>query len=130
MEELIKHVAADLKENILKHQLPLKETPNLKWSWREEPNMGTFECTIMARIPIETNPISIQSKKHLHWKALDTISAMNNEVKFVAPTHNLLLKKGSKGEDCQAYKNTFASVHASLQAARKKRFTSMDLERS
>jgi hypothetical protein len=30
---------------------------------------------------------------------LDAISTMNNEVEFVAPAHNLLLKKVKEGED-------------------------------
>jgi hypothetical protein len=48
---------------------------------------------------------------------LDAISTMNNEVEFVAPAHNLLL-------------NMISSVQVSIQAARKKRFTYLDLERS
>jgi len=32
MEELIKHVAVGLEENVLRHQLPLKEAFNLEWS--------------------------------------------------------------------------------------------------
>jgi len=64
MEELIKHVAVGLEENVLRHQLPLKEALNLEWSWRGEPNRGKFECTILAHISVRTNPINIQSKKN------------------------------------------------------------------
>jgi len=32
MEELIKHVVDGLEENVLKHQLPSKEAPNLEWN--------------------------------------------------------------------------------------------------
>jgi len=59
MEELIKHVATGLENNVLRHQLQMEETLNLKWSWREEPNRGGFECTILAHILVETNPINI-----------------------------------------------------------------------
>jgi hypothetical protein len=35
MEKLIKHVAASLEDNVLRHQLPMEEALNLEWSWRE-----------------------------------------------------------------------------------------------
>jgi hypothetical protein len=54
---------------------------------------------------------------------------MNNEGEFAALVHNLF-KKGSKGEDHQAYKNMPASVQVSPQATKKKRFTSLDLKHS
>jgi hypothetical protein len=41
---------------------------------------------------------------------LDAISAMNNEVEFVAPAHNLLLRKVIKGKNHQLYKNMISSV--------------------
>jgi len=40
----------------------------------------------------------------------DTISTMNNEVEFTTPTHNLLLRKVTEGEDGQLYKNMISSV--------------------
>ncbi len=55
---------------------------------------------------------------------------MNNEVEFVASTHNLLLRKVTKGEDRQLYKKMISSVQVSPQTTRKKHFTSLDLERS
>lgn len=96
MEELIKHVVASLEENVFKHQLPSKEAPNLEWNWREEPNMGGFECTILVHFPTGTNPVSIQSKKHLHSNALDRILVVNNETEFPTLARNLLLKKDLK----------------------------------
>jgi hypothetical protein len=66
----------------------------------------------------------------MHWKALDTISNMNNETKFAAPTHNLLLKKRSEGEDHHFYRNMNSNTQASPQAARKKRFMPLNLKRS
>jgi hypothetical protein len=65
MGELIKKVATGLEENVLRHWLPLKVAFNLEWNWREEPNRGGSECTILVHIPIGTNPVNIQSKKHL-----------------------------------------------------------------
>jgi hypothetical protein len=55
---------------------------------------------------------------------------MNKEAKFVASAHNLLLKKGTKGENCQSHRNMTSNAQASTQAAKKKRFTSLDLEHS
>jgi hypothetical protein len=60
---------------------------------------------------------------------LDIISTMNKELEFAAPAHNFLLKKVIEGKDCQLYRNMISSVHVSPQATRKKRFTSLDLER-
>jgi hypothetical protein len=130
MEELIKHVVVNLEDNVLRHQVPMEETLNLKWSWREQPNKGGFECTILAHVLAEANLVSIQSKKKLHWKMFDVISTMNNEVDFVALAHNLLLKKVTEGTDRQLYKNMISSVQVSPQTTKKKHFTSLDLEHS
>jgi hypothetical protein len=63
MEELIKHVAVGLEDNVLRHWLPMEEALNLKWSWREEPNKGGFKCTILTHVPARANLVNIQSKK-------------------------------------------------------------------
>jgi hypothetical protein len=39
---------------------------NLEWTWREEPNKGGFECTILAHVLVKINPINIQNKKKIH----------------------------------------------------------------
>ncbi len=52
---------------------------------------------------------------------------MNNEVEFVAPMHNLLRKSDGENSTRQAHKNRLASMLTSPQAARKKRFTKLDL---
>jgi len=52
---------------------------------------------------------------------------MNNEVEFSASAHNLLLKIGAEGTTRQAHKNHSANIQASPQAARKKRFTKLDM---
>jgi len=110
MEELIKHVAVSLEDNLLWHQLQMEETFNLDWSWKEEPNKGGFECTILAHVPVRANPINIQNKKKVQWRMFDAISAMNNEVEFTAPAHNFLLKKVIEGKDRQFYRNMISSV--------------------
>jgi hypothetical protein len=55
---------------------------------------------------------------------------MNNEIEFIAPAHNLLLKQGVGGEECQVHKNKATNCQTSPQAALKKCFTSLDLGRS
>jgi len=42
--------------------------------------------------------------------------------------HNLPLRKVTEGDDCQLYRNMISNVQVSLQATRKKRFTSLNLE--
>jgi hypothetical protein len=73
-------------------QTPIEGLAQLRMELVEEPNRGKIKCTILAHIPTSSNPVNIQNKKHLHWKALKSISSMNNEIKFTAPTHKLLLK--------------------------------------
>ncbi len=86
-----------------------------------------MECTILAHIDISSNALSVQNKWHLHRKALEHIPSMNNEVEFAASTHNLLRKMDTGDMNRQAHKNRVASILASSQAARKKRFTKLDL---
>jgi len=52
---------------------------------------------------------------------------MNNEVEFIVPAHNLLRKTEVVSTTRQAHKNRVVSILASPQAARKKRFTKLDL---
>jgi hypothetical protein len=52
---------------------------------------------------------------------------MNNDTKFVAPAHSLLMKPETESLICQESKNRAASIQASPQAARKKRFTKLDI---
>jgi hypothetical protein len=129
MDELIQHIAIGLKENVLRHKLLLKDQLSLEWSWQEKPSRGGIECTILAHIPINSNSVSIQNKKHIQWKALESISNMN-EIKFAALAHSLLLKQGVGGEERQVHKNKVASCQASPQTAWKKRFTPLDLGHS
>jgi hypothetical protein len=85
------------------------------------------ECTILAHICTGTNAISIQNKRHLHWKATEAITDMNNEAEFLASAHNLLLKNGPSHINHHAYKHIMASIYASPQVAKKKRYVKLDL---
>ncbi len=88
-----------------------------------------MECTILAHIDTGSSALSVQNKKHLHWKALEHIPSMNNEVEFTTSAHNLLRKEDAGDTNRQAHKNRAESILASPQATRKKRFTKLDLAR-
>jgi hypothetical protein len=94
--DLTQHLEMDLKEKFLKYKLAFKDRLHLEWSWQEELSKGRTECTILAHINTRTSALSIQNKRHLHWKALESILGMNNEVEFLAPAHNLLMKTGAE----------------------------------
>jgi hypothetical protein len=55
---------------------------------------------------------------------------MNNEIDFVAPAHSLLLKQGAGEAECQVHKTKVVNRQTSPQAARKKRFITLDLGHS
>lgn len=118
--DLIQHLEMELEEKVLRYRLTLKDRPQLEWSWQEEKSRGGTECTILTHIDIGSNALSIQNKRHLHWKALDGAPRMNNEVKFSAPAHNLLTKTEAENSARQENKNRLASIQASPQAAKKK----------
>jgi hypothetical protein len=86
-----------------------------------------MECTILAYIDTGISALSVQNKRHLHWKVLEHIPSMNNEVEFAVPAHNLLRKTDVENTTRQTHKNRTASILASPQAARKKWFTKLDL---
>jgi len=78
----------------------------------KEPSRGSTECTILAHIDSGTNALSIQNKRHLHWKVLDDKQGMSNEVEFSSPTHNLLMKTEVVHLKHQENKNRSASIQA------------------
>jgi hypothetical protein len=82
-------VETALEENVLCYKLPLKDRSSLEWRWGDEPNRGGKECTIFAYIDVGCKAISIQNKQHLHWRVLESITKMNNEVEFIASAHCL-----------------------------------------
>jgi hypothetical protein len=69
-----------------------------------------MECTILVHINAEANAINIQNKNHMHWKKMESITAMNNKVEFTAQAHNLLLKVRASGEDRQAHKSKITNI--------------------
>jgi hypothetical protein len=84
-----------------------------------------MECTILAHI--WTGPeLSIQNKKHLHWKDIESISELNNEVGAAVTAHSLVLKRDPSSSDHHTHKQKVASLLASPQAARKKRFVRLE----
>jgi hypothetical protein len=125
--ELVQRIELELEEKVLRFKLSINERPQLEWVWHEEPNRGGIECTILAHVSTGESALSLQNKKHLHWKSLDDISNMNNEVEFAAAAHNLLKKADAGDTTRQAFSNKAASILASPQAARKKRYTKLDL---
>jgi hypothetical protein len=90
--DLTQRLEMELEEKILRYKLSLKDRPKLEWSWQEVPNRGGAECTILAHIDTGTSALSIQNKRHLHWKALKLIPGMNNDTEFAALAHSLLMK--------------------------------------
>jgi len=86
-----------------------------------------MECTVLAHIRIGSNAFSVQNKQHLHWKEIGSISAMNNDTGGVVATHNLLLKRDPSSTEHLVHKQKMASILASAQAVRKKRFMKLEL---
>jgi hypothetical protein len=125
--DLIQRIELELEEKILRFKLSITEKPQLEWVWQEQLSRRGMECTILAYIDTGSSAMSVQSKQHLHWKVLEHISSMNNEVEFAALAHNLLRKTDVANTTYQAHKNRTASILAYSQAARKKRLTKLNL---
>jgi hypothetical protein len=90
--DLTQRLETELEEKVLRYKLPIKARPRLEWSWMKESSRGGTECTILAHIDSGTSALSIQNKRHLHWKELDDKTSMGNEMEFSAPAHSLLMK--------------------------------------
>ncbi len=86
-----------------------------------------MECTILAHIRTGSSALSVQNKRHLHWKEVGTISAMNNDTGGAVAALNLLLKRDPSSTEHLVHKHRMASILASPQAARKKRFIKLEL---
>ncbi|CAM6000527.1 unnamed protein product [Sphagnum balticum] len=127
LADLAQRIETELEEKVLRYNLNLKDRLTLEWSWQEDLNRGGMECTILAQISTGTSAISVQNKRHLHWKTPESMPSMNNDVEFAGPAHNLLLKSGPESTDRQAHKNMSANLQASPQAVRKKRYIKLDL---
>ncbi len=118
---------AELEEKVLKYKMAVKGNLHLEWSWQAEPGRGGMECTILAHIRTGSSALNVQNKRHLHWKEIGTISAMNNDTGGAVAAHNLLLKRDPSNTEHFEHKQKMASILASPQAARKKRFVKLEL---
>ncbi len=127
--ELTQRIELELEEKILRFKFSIGVRPQLEWTWHEELSRGGMECTILVHIDTSASVLSVQNRKHFHWKNLDLIPNMNNEVEFSISAHNLLKKVDAGDMTRQAHNNRAASILASPQAAMKKRFTKLDLAR-
>jgi hypothetical protein len=125
-KDLILWLEAELEEKVLRYKLAIKDNLHLEWCWNAEPGRGGMECTILAHIHTGSSALSVQNKRHLHWKEAESISVMNNDMGGAVVAHNLLLKKDLACSDHLAHKQRMASILASPQAARKKRFVKLD----
>jgi hypothetical protein len=129
LEDITRSIESELEDKILKYSFNLKDCLSLEWSWHEDKNRGGWECTILAHISTGSSAISVQNKRHLHWRSSDSLMDMNNDIKFVGSIHNLLLKFGSVSTECQVRMSEVASQMASPQAIRKKRFIKLDFSK-
>jgi hypothetical protein len=107
--------------------MAVKDNLHVEWCWQAEPGRGGMECTILAHIRTGSSALSVQSKRHLHWKEVEIISAMNNDTGGAVAAHNLLFKRDPSSTDHLVYKHMMASIMASPQATRKKRFIRLEL---
>jgi hypothetical protein len=111
--DLTQRLKVELEEKVLRYRLTLKDQPQLEWSWQKESSRGGTKCTILAHIDSGSNALSIQNKRHLHWKVLDSTQGMSNEMEFLAPAHNLLMKTEAAISEHQESKNRSANIQAS-----------------
>jgi hypothetical protein len=126
-EDLILRLEAELEEKVLRYKLAERGNLHLEWSWQAEPGRGGMECTILAHIRTGSSALNVQNKWHLHWKEIGSISAMNNDAGGTVAAHNLLLKRDPSNTEHLVHKQKMASILASPQAARKKRFVKLEL---
>jgi hypothetical protein len=129
LEDIIRSIKSELEDKILRYSLNLKDCLSLEWSWQEDKNRGRWECTILAHISTGSSAISVQNKRHLHWRSSNSLMDMNNDIEFVGPAHNLLLKSGPVSTERQVRVSEVANQMASPQAIRKKRFIKLDFSK-
>ncbi|CAK9211750.1 unnamed protein product [Sphagnum troendelagicum] len=128
LENLSRNVETELEEKILRFSLSFQGRLALEWSWQEDHAKGGWECTILAHISTGLSGISAQKRKNLHWRTLESMPNMNNDVVFAGPAYSLLLKIGPACTDRQTRKSVSTSLLASPQAAiKKKRYIKLNL---
>jgi hypothetical protein len=125
-EDLILRLEAELEEKVLRYKLAVRGKLHLEWSSQAEPGRGGMECTILAHIRTSSSALSVQNKRHLHWEEIRTNSVMNNDMGGAVAAHNLLLKRDPSSMEHLVHKQKMASILASPQAARKKRFVKLE----
>jgi hypothetical protein len=91
----------------------VKEKLHLEWCWQAEPGRGGMECTILAHIRTGSSAFSVQNKRHLHWKEIETISIMNNDTGGAMAAHNLFLKREHLCMEHLVHRQKMASILAS-----------------
>jgi hypothetical protein len=129
LADITQSIEPELEDKVLRYNLNLKDRLSFEWSWQEDQSRGGWECTILTHISTGSSAISVQNKRHLHWRPSDSLTSMNNDIEFSSPVHSLLLKSDPKCSDRQIRKNESASQLASPQAIRKKRFTKLDISK-
>ncbi|CAK9863880.1 unnamed protein product [Sphagnum jensenii] len=126
--DLIHQVEVKLEQQVLRYKLTTCVRLQLEWFWQEALSRGGMECTILAHIHTGAKGVSVQKRKHLHWKALEQALSLDNEVAFATQAHNLLMRSGEDDSTRQAFRNRWVSLRASPQAARKKKkFSRLDM---
>jgi hypothetical protein len=126
--DLIQRLEVELEKKVLRFKLSISDRPQLEWAWQEVVGRGGLECTILAHIDTGSNALSIQNKRHLHWKVLELAQGMNNEAEFAAPAHDLLMKTVPENSIRLGNQNRSTSIQASLQAATKNFFVKLDIK--
>jgi hypothetical protein len=112
-EDLILRLEAKLEEKVLRYKLAVRSNLHLEWSWQAEPGKGGMECTILAHVRTGSSAFSVQNKRHLHWKELESISTMNNDGGGAVAAHNLLFKRDPLSSEHIANRQKMASILAS-----------------
>jgi len=129
LADITQRIESELEEKVLRYNLNLKDRLSLELSWQEEQTKGGWECTILAHTSTGTSAISVKNKRHLHWRMSNSLTSMNNDIEFSGLAHSLLLKSGPVSTNRQVRKSASASLLASPQAIRKKRFIKLDLSK-
>jgi hypothetical protein len=74
LADITQSIESELEDKILRYSLNLKDCLSLEWSWQEDHTRGGWECTILAHISIGSSAISVQNKRHLHWRLSDSLT--------------------------------------------------------
>jgi hypothetical protein len=109
LEDITRSIELELEDKILRFSFNFKDCLSLEWSWQEDKIRGGWECTILSHINIGSSAISVQNKRHFHWRSSTSLTDMNNDIEFAGPTHNLLLKSSPASTERQVRMSEAAS---------------------